>query len=148
MPIDIIRMNDIPPPQYKPKSISKKHNKLMFKDVPTSVKDIARKLMAQDWKFCAVNQQRGYCHYDGKVITIPVWVISNRDITEKIWYICHEMSHALVAPYAKHGPLFMNKLQEICPPDCIHHEISYKPRNARSAGISSNPSINNFIPLA
>lgn len=124
---------------FKPDSISVEYMPLIFKDVPESVKEHARKLRDNHWRFYAVSQTRGYCLYRERVITIPTWVINinkTPDITKKIWYIAHEIAHALTSPKHKpHGPEFMENLKLVCPPDCIHHELGYKPRNAKAAGI-------------
>jgi hypothetical protein len=151
MSISIITQDDIIRDSYTPRKISRAHNPLIFQDVPSSLKDTARSLMHNGYRICAVSQRRGYCDYNARIITIPVWVINSTDITEKIWYIAHELAHALSfirnGRSDNHGPLFMQTLKEICPPNCIHHEVSYKPRNARNAGISADPSINDFLPL-
>lgn len=54
----------------------------------------------------------------------------------RTWYLCHEMTHALVGNQHQHGPVFMKKLVEITPPDAITYELGYKPRNAAAAGIA------------
>jgi hypothetical protein len=87
------------------------------------------------WCFYAVNQRRGMCYYDSKVITIPVWVFA-KATSMIVWYISHEMAHAFNdRRNQSHGIEFMRWLQLICPSDCIHHELSYKPRLACAAGI-------------
>jgi hypothetical protein len=127
---------DIPmEPVFQPKMVWIPGMATMFTDVPESVKDIARKFRADGWKYYAVSQQRGRCYYRPKVITIPQWVIEQKDITKKIWYISHEISHASAGWRAAHGPEFMETLKQICPENSIHHELGYKPRNAAAAGI-------------
>jgi hypothetical protein len=123
-------------PEFRPNMISYDHMPLLFKDVPQSVKSQAKELLAADWKIYAVKQNRGRCYYRGKagVITIPVWAIE-RAVDYKVWYICHEMSHALDKSRSKHGPEFMRILQDICPAESVHYELGYKPRNAAAAGI-------------
>lgn len=109
--------------------------KLMFKDVPESVKVYARELRDAGWKFHAVDQTRGYCDYKYKIITIPTWVILKRSVQEKTWYIAHELAHAFDVKRSHHGDSFMQMLVRICPADCIHYELGYKPRNAARNGI-------------
>lgn len=50
------------------------------------------------------------------------------------WYTAHEMSHCY-EPQDGHGDRFMAKLIQLCPENCIHYELGYKPRNAARAGI-------------
>lgn len=118
-----------------PDSISKEHMPLIFQHVPESVKAHARILLEKGWRIYTVNQSRGRC-YGGwkKVITIPVWAIK-REVGYKTWYIAHELAHAFDECIHNHGPEFMEWLKAICPEDCIHFELTYKPRNAASAGI-------------
>lgn len=119
-----------------PKCVDREETANMFKDIPESVKEYARTLRAAGWKFYVVRQNRGYCDYSSRVITIPSWAHNHRDFTERIWYISHELAHAHNKKHDQHGPGFMETLKKICPADCIHHELSYKPRNAAAAGIS------------
>jgi hypothetical protein len=124
--------------------ISPEGMQLMFRDVPESVKIYARGLRDQkQWKFYAVNQSRGRCFFDSKTITIPMFAI-NRGIDYKTWYISHELSHAFAGAHANHGPEFMRWLKQICPKDCVHFELGYKPRNAAAAGIRKPGDIDSF----
>lgn len=95
-------------------------------------------LTFKGWRFFVVNSQRGMCYYEKKVITIPQWVTTKTKIDDGqfIQYVAHEMAHAYAGWQAHHGPEFMKELQCICPAWCIHWELEYKPRNAKSAGIS------------
>lgn len=122
--------------RFIPDSISQTHMPLLFKDVPEEIKQHARTLLAQGWKFYTVKQSRGRC-YGGwrKVITIPTWVIDRQDLSYRIWYICHEMAHAYDNCKHNHGPEFMEWLKKLCPEEHIIHELGYKPRNAKAAGI-------------
>jgi hypothetical protein len=117
----------------RPKNIVGSYNAKLLADLPESVRGHLRELVKNDWRVYCVDAARGYCH-DSKVITIPIWAI-DRDLSTKIWYICHEMSHAIVGAWHHHDQTFMKKLIEICPKEAIHHELGYKPRNARAAGI-------------
>lgn len=42
----------------------------------------------------------------------------------------------------------MEILKRICPVNCIHHELRYKPRNARAAGIRRKNEKDDFDPLS
>lgn len=123
-------------PTFKPNMASAEYAKRVFTDVDASVKEYAKTLMDKNWSFYAVAQQRGRCYQNQRVITIPIWVI-NRNTREKVWYIAHEMSHAFDECRHEHGPEFMDWLKRICPQDCIHYELGYKPRNAAAAGITA-----------
>lgn len=120
---------------YTPGNVSPEGMKELFKDVPESVKVYARKARDEmGYRIYVVDQTRGYCQPRARVLTIPLWVIS-RSVQEKTWYIAHELAHAFDKCIHNHGPEFMEWLKQICPPDCIHYELGYKPRNAASAGI-------------
>ena len=121
---------------FKPKNICIDSMKILFTDVPESLKKIARELRdSKGWAFYSVKQRRGTCYFNSKVITIPTFAIYHKNPKYKIWYIAHELSHALVGRGHGHNQVFMNKLIEICPSDSIHYELGYKPRNASRAGI-------------
>lgn len=122
-------------PVFMPDSISTELTPTMFSSCPESVKDFARAKRTEGWRFYVVNQTRGRCYADAKkVITIPTWVY-RKSQKKIIWYISHELAHAYDECKHSHGPEFMEWLKKICPSDCIHYELEYKPRNAASAGI-------------
>lgn len=102
--------------------------------LPAETKQYIKELLKQQWQFHLVNQNRGRCYYAGKVITVPAWVTKNTQ-SKQTWYISHEMAHAHAGWQAKHGPVFMEQLIRICPVQDIVHELGYKPRNAKAAGI-------------
>ena len=120
---------------FKPSNISYPHMSELFKDVPDSIKLIAKSLLSDGWSIYTVNQTRGRCYYQAKIITIPVWCLNHhKGIGYKIWYISHELAHTF-AKGDNHGSLFMEQLIRICPKDYLHFELGYKPRNASKAGI-------------
>lgn len=130
--------------QFIPYMLSPEHAQRMFTGCSDKTKEHGKNLINSGWKFFATKQDRGRCYYREKVITIPAWVIDSPREGYKEYYICHEMSHAILC-IAKifeeqHGLRFMNVLKEICPPEYIHYEIEYKPRNAVSAGIGKKDS--------
>ena len=123
-------------PIRRPYNINREGMKLLFADVPESVKEYARELRNnRGWNFYAVDNNRGYCNLTDKVITIPMWVIRSHKPGEKIWYIAHELAHAYDKCEHSHGPEFMEWLKQICPAEYVHWELTYKPRNAFAAGI-------------
>lgn len=123
---------------FEPKMADIKLSRTIFVGVREILKFYGRQLMHDaGWRFFGVKQTRGRCYYGPKVITIPEWVLS-RATDYKEWYIAHEMAHAysyLDGKTDNHGPNFMEMLKSICPPDCIHYELGYKPQNASAAGI-------------
>jgi len=122
---------------FEPRSVNASLARSLFIGVDQSVKDKAKELLLLNWKIYVVNQSRGRCYYKQKTITIPSWVLLTKSTDYKIWYICHEMAHALATVKDNHGPAFMATLISICPKRCVEFELEYKPRNARSAGIGA-----------
>jgi len=108
----------------------------LFTGAPDSVKTYGRELLAAGWRFYVVDQTRGQCYAIHKVITIPAWIFRKKTLDYKIYYICHEMAHAYDMCKHNHGHEFMEWFKKICPTEYQHHELGYKPRNARAAGIS------------
>ena len=120
---------------FTPANIITEAYPLLFRDVPKEVKEYAKELLAKDWTIHPVRQDRGRCYARAKVITIPEFAI-NRGVEFKTWYISHEIAHAYDKCIHNHGPEFMEWLKKICPENCIHFELGYKPRNAAAAGIT------------
>ena len=126
--------------QFKPNMIWLDGMSLLFRDVPESVKDYARRLRdGKNWMFYAVSQRCGRCYYSQRVITIPKWAIISPKQGYKIYYIAHELAHAYDDKRSGHGDPFMQRLIEICPPEWLHYELGYKPRNAARNGIGVLP---------
>ena len=103
------------------------------------------KICQQDnWRFYLVNQSRGRCYYEHKVITIPFFVLRREETNKGYidWYVSHEIAHVYNDWKEQHGPRFMATLKRICPPASWHYETSYKKRNAVSAGISQCQALN------
>lgn len=95
-----------------------------------------RILKEQGWQFFVVRQRCGRCYYDRKWITIPLWALHKEKTRFGywVWYVAHEISHAFTKG-AMHGPVFMAKLKQLCPPEFVHYELEYKVDNAAIAGI-------------
>ena len=109
----------------------------IFTDVEHQVLWFARILKKEDnWRMYAVNQRRGRCYWNHKVITIPSWVIDSPIVGMKAWYISHELAHAYDLQKSNHDDSFMSALKDICPKNHIHHELGYKPQAAKRNGIS------------
>lgn len=118
---------------------------VLLKNLLPSVKAFYTKLLFLDWRFYVVSSNRGLCNYKTKEISIPLWaILKGADYIN--WYTAHEMAHALVHEAGHrnehHGKIFMEFLKSICPPEFLHLELTYKPRNANSAGISKFAIIN------
>lgn len=95
-------------------------------------------LLATGWTIHITDTRRGRCAYATRSITVPKWAMErSEDYT--LWYLSHEMAHAVAGSHAGHGPDFMAALKAICPAHCIHYELGYKPRNAVAAGITMPP---------
>lgn len=97
-------------------------------------------LLAQGWKIFVTSQTRGWVRPQARWITIPEWAIT-KGLGPNYWvyYAAHEMAHAY--GFHNHGPQFMDKFKELCPPELWCYELGYKPREAKAAGISHNASI-------
>lgn len=128
---------------FEPKMADGALSRQIFTGVRDIVKFYGRQLLNDDgWRFYGVRQTRGQCYGKSKVITIPEWVLS-RAIDYKEWYVCHEMAHAFnyidnnYKYMNGHDERFMEMLIAICPSDCVHYELEYKPRNAAAAGIKN-----------
>jgi len=121
---------------FRPNSIVSMSLPDLFSGVPESVKNHARKLIADDWRFYCVSQNHGRCYASFRVITIPAWAVK-KDAGYKTWYISHEIAHALDHCLHNHGHEFMEwlRLKVVCPIESLHYELTYKPRNAAAAGI-------------
>ena len=124
---------------FKPYAIAREFIPILFKDVDEQIKQYARPLVKElEWRIYTVNQSRGRCFYFDKTITIPIWTFE-KQLAEREWYIAHELAHAynfLNKTNDHHGPMFMEWLKKICPKHAIHFELTYKPRNAKAAGIA------------
>jgi hypothetical protein len=94
-----------------------------------------QRLLSQGWKFYAVDQSRGRCYFQRKVITIPIWAMQ-KSIQYREWYVCHEMSHAVAGVQAKHGIAFQQVLKSLCSQESIKYELTYKAREVVRAGIA------------
>lgn len=123
--------------EFNPKMINRQLMAQLFTNAPDSVKNHGRKLLADGWRFYVTNQKRGYCWAKHKIITVPAFA-AERSLEYKIYYLCHEMAHAFDMCKHQHGPEFMEWFKTVCPPNLWHHEIDYKPRNAKAAGISKD----------
>lgn len=123
---------------FVPKKVNKSMTVSVLHDLPEQVKAVVRDLASKGWRFYFVDQRRGYCAYEAKVITLPVWAMK-REWSYKTHYVAHECAHAVtgkeISSKRPHGPEFMENLKVISPKECIHWELEYKPRNAKSAGI-------------
>lgn len=88
-----------------------------------------------------VDAVRGFARYKNKTITIPIFAkeYGGKYLT---YYCAHELAHLYANRYtrktyiAPHGPEFMNWLKKLCPKNCIHYELEFKPKIAKHAGIN------------
>ena len=89
--------------------------------------------------------------------TVPLWATkadftgtANADF--ELYYAAHELAHAWVyvngtRDCGPHGPKFYEQFKRLCPPALWHHELGYKTREAKRAGISPNPMDNKLTAL-
>lgn len=91
----------------------------------------------EHWRMFVCNQNRGNTNFRQKYIVIPYFLWGKRAPDSFVkYYISHELAHAFVGE-SGHGSQFMEWLKTICPSHCLHYEASYKPNNAKKAGISN-----------
>jgi hypothetical protein len=88
-----------------------------------------------------------------KTVTVPVWAYNhtasktNDDPAYAMYYVAHELAHAWVhadggGDDSVHGARFYEWFKKLCPPQLWHYETEYKPRDAKRAGISTDPKTN------
>lgn len=94
-----------------------------------------------------------------KSVTVPLWAYNHTikktcdDPEYVIYYVAHELAHAWVDANGEsrgfvggddsmHGAKFYKEFKRLCPPHLWHYETEYKPRDAKRAGISTDPKTN------
>ena len=95
--------------------------------------------ICDEWNIFCVNQKRGKCIPSIKTITIPFWTFCQGDPAYWIYYLAHELAHAITFidnANDIHGPIFMSNFKRLCPVELQHYEYGYKPRNAARAGVA------------
>lgn len=113
--------------------LEKNHENLLQRLIGTNT--FAQELISAGWVFKVSKGKRGYCYHARKTITIPKHALHSKRPGFGEYYIAHEMAHAKAGKDMAHGPEFMSWLQYLCPPEYVHYELTYKPRNAKIAGI-------------
>ena len=108
------------------------------------------------WTMYVTDSNCGRARYNVKTVTIPLWAWSlnkanakkhNNNPEYRTYYICHELAHAWVDHKelnddSTHGRKFYEEFKRLCPPALWHFETEYKPRDAKRAGISTDPKTN------
>ena len=136
---------------FLPNKIIKGGIDKIFKIAAIETINAASDLIDAGFCFYVVDQIRGRCYFDHRVITIPAFVFGKPETNKYVsWYLAHECAHGfnfLSCHYEQdnHGPMFMQELKRICPADSLHFETGYKPRNATAAGISNIPFFNTGV---
>jgi hypothetical protein len=104
--------------------------------------DLVAEAEALGFDVYVANWCRGWCYYDSSFIVVPSWLFkSKRSFNKRLThYMAHELAHARCFfrhgdDQDAHGPKFFAEFKTVCPPELWHLELSYKPRNARAAGI-------------
>ncbi len=87
-----------------------------------------------------------------KTCTVPLWATKrdfngNDNADFELYYAAHEAAHAWVdhdnvKDRSSHGPYFYKWFKTLCDPKLWHHELGYKTREAKRAGIDPNPLVN------
>ncbi len=121
--------------RYMPKLVSRTASITLLQAAHLKIIPFIRDLLEVGYRFYVTDQRRGYCYIPMKVITVPLWTFRETQCLRN-WYLAHEVSHAFSPLDCMHGAEFMENLKRICPKESIHHELSYKPRNAIKAGIA------------
>jgi hypothetical protein len=133
--------------ETKPRKRTPQHDRLVNSIAVQLLRDANEfDTYPDDVRIFAVNQVSGAYSSRKKWITIPLWAINDakkKNVEEHdyvTYYIAHELAHAItwvkVGSRVNHGPEFMKEFKNLCPKRLWHHEIGYKPRNAKAAGIS------------
>lgn len=115
----------------KPKSACPRRTRELLLSLPP----YAQELASAGWQFSVVWQDRGFCCRSTKTITLPVWAWDSDRLGYKEYYLAHECAHAFAELGSKHGPKFMEKFMEFCPPEFQPYELEYQPESALAAGI-------------
>jgi len=124
----------------KPRKIMAKKTKFI-NDINS---DIITFVVHRGWHIYVTRTNRGMCYGHKKIITVPFWVFekegAKRGKDYYLYYMFHELAHALVIEltgdyHGAHGKAFMRYFKSICPVHLQHHELDYKPKLAKAAGI-------------
>lgn len=93
-----------------------------------------------------------------KTCTVPLWATKrdfNGDASTdfELYYAAHEAAHAWVCVNKErdsgpHGPNFYKHFKRLCDPTLWHHELGYKTREAKRAGIVPSPEANRLRAVA
>lgn len=130
---------------WHPNMICTSLTEVLFKDVPPLVLWYAKQARREEGlRIYGVKQKRGrsYRRADGQTaITIPEHAFA-RGVEYKTYYIAHELAHFYDRNLHGHGPEFYVWFKDICPPELWHHELPYKPYEARAAAITTSPTMN------
>lgn len=135
---------------FTPKNIMSNATLTLRNGLCSEVQELLHNVRSKmHYRVYVVAQNRGACYNAQRVITIPAWVCTATLQNQRQWYVAHEIAHAYARKnhgdkIESHGPEFMATLKQICPPEYLHFETEYKPRNAKQAGISQNKHINNM----
>jgi hypothetical protein len=114
------------------------------------------------WQGYVTDSNNGRSRSTVKTITVPLWAfnmnprderIHKNDPSYAIYYYAHEAAHAWVSHNkvkddSPHGRKFYEEFKRLCPPSLWHYELSYKPRDAKRAGIDKSPGINEAMARA
>lgn len=103
------------------------------------------------WELYVTDSAVGRTRSNSKTCTVPLWARTYAFTGTKcpdfdLYYVAHEAAHAWNYHNgdnnANHGPLFYVEFKRLCPPELWHHELGYKTREAKRAGIHTDPLLN------
>lgn len=81
------------------------------------------------------NTNRGHAYPETREVTIPKWVMDDPRPGYRSYYVAHELAH-VHAGETRHNKKFYESFVQLCPKSYQKFELAYKPRNAKSAGIT------------
>lgn len=109
-------------------------------DMTTQAIRIAEKIWPDNGVTIRVrNTRKGYGYPATREVTIPVWVMRGHGKAARPgytkYYIAHELAHVHSGDIG-HGVDFYESFTKLCPKSYHRFELQYKPRSAKSAGIT------------
>lgn len=104
------------------------------------------------YELYVTDSRNGRFRVNSLTCTVPLWA-TKTDFKNKpnddfeLYYAAHEAAHAWVhydaiRDSSSHGPRFYEHFKRLCPANLWHHELGYKTRESKKAGISEDPATN------
>jgi hypothetical protein len=105
----------------------------------------------EGWEVFVVDAPRGQARANSKTCTVPKWATIHDNYKNispdfELYYAAHEIAHAynfeVNGNCADHDAAFYGFFKEHCPAYLWHHELNYRKREPKKAGISDIPEEN------